>query len=325
MAEEAEGSPLSSQHDEVLQLRVAALEQEKAEFIQFKQQLEVEFNQKRAKFKELFLSKEEELKRQTVALENSQSELSSLQAQLAQAQAEIETIKAVATVSENTKQEAIDQVRSQWQEEVASLQAIMKDTVCEYEVQFHQRLEQERAQWNQYREAMERELGDLRRRLTEVQEEENLEVEMKKAQEDAEKLRSVVMPMEQEITVLKAKLSTAEERVKELEASKVKELNHVLEAEKSCRTDLEMYVAVLNTQKSVLQEDAEKLRKELHDVCHKLELERQQHNQLKQTWQRANDQFLESQRLLMRDMQRIESVLSSEQLRQVEEMKKKDQ
>uniref|UniRef100_A0A3B5REL1 Rabaptin, RAB GTPase binding effector protein 1 n=1 Tax=Xiphophorus maculatus TaxID=8083 RepID=A0A3B5REL1_XIPMA len=311
--------------EKVLQQRVAALEQERAEFIRLKQQLEAEFNQKRAKFKELYLTKEQELKRQTEALENSQSELSAAQTQLSQAQSEIETIKAVATVSENTKQEAIDQVRSQWQEEVASLQAIMKDTVCEYEVQFHQRLEQERAQWNQYREAMERELGDLRRRLTEGQEEENLEDEMKKAQEDAEKLRSVVMPMEQEIAALKAKLSSAEDRVKELEASKVKELNHVLEAEKSCRTDLEMYVAVLNTQKSVLQEDAEKLRKELHDVCHKLELERQQHNQLKQTWQRANDQFLESQRLLMRDMQRIESVLSSEQLRQVEEMKKKDQ
>uniref|UniRef100_A0A3Q3KWZ2 Rab GTPase-binding effector protein 1 n=1 Tax=Mastacembelus armatus TaxID=205130 RepID=A0A3Q3KWZ2_9TELE len=298
---------------------------ERAEFIKLKQQLEAEFNQKRAKFKELYLSKEEELKRQNAALEGAQAELISIQAQLAQARAEIETIKAVATVSENTKQEAIDQVRSQWQEEVASLQAIMKETVCEYEVQFHQRLEQERAQWNQYREAMEREVGDLRRRLTEGQEEENLEDEMKKAQEDAEKLRSVVMPMEQEIAALKAKLTTAEDRVKELEASKVKELNHVLEAEKSCRTDLEMYVAVLNTQKSVLQEDAEKLRKELHDVCRKLELERQQHNQLKHTWQRANDQFLESQRLLMRDMQRIESVLSSEQLRQVEEMKKKDQ
>lgn len=48
----------------------------------------------------------------------------------------------------------------------------------------------------------------------------------------------------------------------------VKELNHYLEAEKSCRTDLEMYVAVLNTQKSVLQEDAEKLRKELHEGKH---------------------------------------------------------
>ncbi|KAG7217151.1 hypothetical protein INR49_027692 [Caranx melampygus] len=325
MAEQASGSPLSSQPDEVLQQRVAALEQERAEFMKLKQQVEAEFNQKRAKFKELYMTKEEELKRQTMALEGAQAELSSVQTQLAQARAEIETIKEVATVSENTKQEAIDQVRSQWQEEVASLQAIMKETVCEYEVQFHQRLEQERAQWNQYREAMEREVGDLRRRLTEGQEEENLEDEMKKAQEDAEKLRSVVMPMEQEIAALKAKLTTAEERVKELEASKVKELNHVLEAEKSCRTDLEMYVAVLNTQKSVLQEDAEKLRKELHEVCHKLELERQQHNQLKHTWQRANDQFLESQRLLMRDMQRIESVLSSEQLRQVEEMKKKDQ
>uniref|UniRef100_A0A8C5E1W5 Rabaptin, RAB GTPase binding effector protein 1 n=1 Tax=Gouania willdenowi TaxID=441366 RepID=A0A8C5E1W5_GOUWI len=316
---------LQPQLCEALQQRVAALEQEKEEFLKLKQQLEAEFNQKRAKFKELYLIKEEELKSQKSALDDAHSELSSVQTQLAQTRAEMETIKAVATVSENTKQEDIDQVRSQWQEEVASLQAIMKDTVCEYEVQFHQRLEQERTQWNQYREAMEKELGELRRRLSEGREEENLENDMKKAQEDAEKLRSVVMPMEQEICGLKAKLSSAEERVKELEASKVKELNHVLEAEKSCRTDLEMYVAVLNTQKSVLQEDAEKMRKELHDVCYKLELERQQHNQLKHTWQRANDQFLESQRLLMRDMQRIESVLSSEQLRQVEEMKKKDQ
>ncbi|XP_053223874.1 rab GTPase-binding effector protein 1 isoform X4 [Podarcis raffonei] len=190
---------------------------------------------------------------------------------------------------------------------------------------YHERLEQERAQWNQYRENVEREIVDLRRRLSEGQEEENLENDMKKAQEDAEKLRSVVMPMEKEIATLKDKLTEAEERIKELEASKVKELNHYLEAEKSCRTDLEMYVAVLNTQKSVLQEDAEKLRKELHEVCHLLEQERQQHNQLKHTWQKANDQFLESQRLLMRDMQWMEMVLTSEQLRQVEELKKKDQ
>uniref|UniRef100_A0A452SJZ4 Rab GTPase-binding effector protein 1 n=1 Tax=Ursus americanus TaxID=9643 RepID=A0A452SJZ4_URSAM len=133
------------------------------------------------------------------------------------------------------------------------------------------------------------------------------------------------MPMEKEIAALKDKLTEAEDKVKELEASKVKELNHYLEAEKSCRTDLEMYVAVLNTQKSVLQEDAEKLRKELHEVCHLLEQERQQHNQLKHTWQKANDQFLESQRLLMRDMQRMEMVLTSEQLRQVEKLKKRDQ
>ncbi|KAM9597692.1 rab GTPase-binding effector protein 1 isoform 1-T1 [Trichechus inunguis] len=308
-----------------LQQRVAELEKINAEFLRAQQQLEQEFNQKRAKFKELYLAKEEDLKRQNAVLQAAQDDLGHLRTQLWEAQAEMENIKAIATVSENTKQEAIDEVKRQWREEVASLQAVMKETVRDYEHQFHLRLEQERTQWAQYRESAEREIADLRRRLSEGQEEENLENEMKKAQEDAEKLRSVVMPMEKEIATLKDKLTEAEDKIKELEASKVKELNHYLEAEKSCRTDLEMYVAVLNTQKSVLQEDAEKLRKELHEVCHLLEQERQQHNQLKHTWQKANDQFLESQRLLMRDMQRMEIVLTSEQLRQVEEMKKKDQ
>lgn len=66
-----------------------------------------------------------------MALEGAKEELGSVQEQLTQARSEIETIKAVATVSENTKQEAIDQVRSQWQEEVASLQAIMKGNETE--------------------------------------------------------------------------------------------------------------------------------------------------------------------------------------------------
>lgn len=72
----------------------------------------------------------EELKCQAASLEGAHSELSRVQAQLEQAQADMENIKAVATVSESTKQEAIDQVKGQWQEEVASLQAIMKGTVA---------------------------------------------------------------------------------------------------------------------------------------------------------------------------------------------------
>ena len=71
-------------------------------------------------------SSPEELKSQAASLEGAQSELSRVQAQLEQAQADMENIKAVATVSESTKQEAVDQVKGQWQEEVTSLQAIMK-------------------------------------------------------------------------------------------------------------------------------------------------------------------------------------------------------
>lgn len=58
------------------------------------------------------------------------------------------------------------------------------ETVREYEGQFHHRLEQDRSQWNQYRENVEREIAELRRRLSEGQEEENLENEMKKVSQD---------------------------------------------------------------------------------------------------------------------------------------------
>lgn len=54
------------------------------------------------------------------------------------------------------------------------------DAEREFKLQFQQKLEQERAQWSQYRDGMEREVAELRRRLTEGQEEENLENDMKK-------------------------------------------------------------------------------------------------------------------------------------------------
>lgn len=59
-------------------------------------------------------------------LQAAQDDLGHLRTQLWEAQAEMENIKAIATVSENTKQEAIDEVKRQWREEVASLQAVMK-------------------------------------------------------------------------------------------------------------------------------------------------------------------------------------------------------
>lgn len=74
------------------------------------------------------------------------------------------------------------------------------------------------------------------------------------------------MLMEKEIVVLKDKLIEVEDKIKELEVLKVKELNYYLEVEKFCRIDLEMYVVVLNIQKFVLQEDVEKLWKELYEV-----------------------------------------------------------
>lgn len=59
-------------------------------------------------------------------VESESGELGRLRAELAGALAEMETMKAVAEVSESTKAEAVAAVQRQCQEEVASLQTILK-------------------------------------------------------------------------------------------------------------------------------------------------------------------------------------------------------
>nr|XP_033803056.1 rab GTPase-binding effector protein 2 isoform X2 [Geotrypetes seraphini] len=136
-----------------------------------------------------------------------------LQVQLQEALAEIENIKAVATVSETTKQEVIDDVKRRCQEEVASLQAIMKDSISSYEAQIAT-LQREQIL---YRELKERELNQLKRRVSQTHPLESLEKQMEKAHEDAEKLREIVLPMEQEIAALRKKLTRAEGLIQEFQ------------------------------------------------------------------------------------------------------------
>uniref|UniRef100_A0A8B9QKX7 Rab GTPase-binding effector protein 2 n=1 Tax=Apteryx owenii TaxID=8824 RepID=A0A8B9QKX7_APTOW len=124
--------------------------------------------------------------------------IQALRVQLAAALAEAETVRAVATVSESTKQEAVAAVRRQCQEEVASLQAILKDSIRSYEAQ----LAALRQEW---RPAAPREPPP-----------DSLELQMEKAQEDSRRLRSVVEPMEEEITQLRARLARAEGLIREL-------------------------------------------------------------------------------------------------------------
>ncbi|CAH1232876.1 RABEP1 [Branchiostoma lanceolatum] len=378
-----------------LRSRVEELQKEKNE-------MEKDFAQKRGKFKEIFLAKEEELRKEHQKRGEYQQTVDSLQKQVQTLQTEVDDLKTTAMILETTKQDEVDEIRRKCQEEIASLQAIMKEaardasqaTASKYETRF----EEERSRWSRYQEKMEQQLQELKEKMAEPKEEsvlasvakslrmvsmgaspsstttststslstedENLEAHMKKAQEEAEMLRSVVMPMEKEITSLKEKLRLSQDRIRELEGrprsftvsdptaaagelstvdtairastsevllkegedlgERVRELNHYLEVEKSSRTDLEMYVAVLNTQKTVLQEDADKLRSELHDVCRLLEEEKRKHAELKKTWELANDQFLESQRLMLTDLKRMSGVLSEEQQRQVQELQKQD-
>ncbi|XP_047568587.1 rab GTPase-binding effector protein 2 [Lutra lutra] len=149
-------------------------------------------------------------------VEAESEELGRLRAELAGALAEMETMKAVAEVSESTKAEAVAAVQRQCQEEVASLQAILKDSISSYEAQITS-LKQERQQQQQDCEEKDRELGRLKQLLSRAHPLDSLEKEMEKAHEDSEKLREIVLPMEQEIEELKAKLLRAEELIQEIQ------------------------------------------------------------------------------------------------------------
>nr|XP_006005930.2 PREDICTED: rab GTPase-binding effector protein 2 isoform X1 [Latimeria chalumnae] len=142
-----------------------------------------------------------------------------LQVQLADALAEIENIKAIATVCESTKQEAIDDVRRKCQEEVASLQTIMKESISNYESRLSN-IEKERAEWQQYREQKEVEVLQLRKRGSATHLLDGPGNNMRKAHEDSEKLQSIVMPMEWEITALKRKLARAESLISQYQAGR---------------------------------------------------------------------------------------------------------
>lgn len=149
-------------------------------------------------------------------VEAESGELGRLRAELAGALAEMETMKAVAEVSESTKAEAVAAVQRQCQEEVASLQAILKDSISSYEAQLTS-LKQEQQQQQQDLEEKERELGRLKQLLSRAHPLDSLEKQMEKAHEDSEKLREIVLPMEQEIEELKAKLLRAEELIQEIQ------------------------------------------------------------------------------------------------------------
>lgn len=393
MSESDDFGPLESA-DEVTCLR-AQVEQlllREKELLKLKEENEQDFGQKRARFRELFLQKEAELK-------TDRDKISLLEQELQETKAELEDIKTAVAVSEANKEEEIAKIRQQCDQEIDTMQALLREAAEEASSSTAAQYETERAKLKALNENYEEEIQSIRSRLSQerqlekgksllstvadmmsrgtaslnpsgtttpttsasVTEAENLEEAMRKAQQDAEILKSVVMPLEKEIESLKAELKAQKEKNRRLEREKlqlqeklvtgthadeltspvkttslpsldsitdpeekIQQLTKYLKAEKASRTDLEMFVAVINAQKNVLQDEVDKTRSELQEVCSILDEEKRAHNQLKETWTMANDQFLESQRLMMMDMRRMESLLSAEQQRLLAEQQKKD-
>jgi len=148
----------------------------------------------------------------------------------------------------------------------------------------------------------------------------DLETSMKRAQEDAEVLRSLVLPLEEEIKAMKDKLRTTDEQLRLYESTQselvrgtqlVNQLteNQSVEAmmsdmisktagssgENVQNDNFGLCLALFAAQKTTLFDEKERLRNQLQEACQALDHERRQHRELRRTWQRANDQLIESQ------------------------------
>ncbi|XP_028396421.1 rab GTPase-binding effector protein 1-like [Dendronephthya gigantea] len=366
-----------------LQAKVQELETKHDELRSAIETKEQEFGKKRAQFKEIFLQKETELNDEVTKLTIAREENAKLLANLQSVSTERDNLKTAVFISETSNNDELTAMKFKYQEEIASLKAIMHDAVQDTRQEEKEKFEAERMGLVVANQDLEKKVSKYKAQIRELKSkqlqllpppqqeddsgdglfdvlpwksaqpstpepvadtDENLEDSMKKAQEDAETLRSIVMPLEEEIASLKSKLKNANDKIVVLETKqekrpvksnaqqdmshgstseetdeKIKELSQYLEAERSARTDLEMFVAVLNTQKTVLQEDADKLRKELHNVCRLLEQEKEEHLALKDTWGMANDRFLETQRVQKLELDKIKNLLTIEQLKLIGE------
>jgi len=92
-------------------------------------QNEENFGQKRAKFMEMYLQKEESLKKEKQSCARIQQDLNSLQKNHDIVKAELESLRMVAAIQESTKMDEIEHVKRQCHEEVASLNVVMNEAV----------------------------------------------------------------------------------------------------------------------------------------------------------------------------------------------------
>ncbi|XP_054937967.1 rab GTPase-binding effector protein 2 isoform X5 [Physeter macrocephalus] len=247
-------------------------------------------------------------------VEAESGELDRLRAELAGALAEMETMKAVAEVSESTKAEAVAAVQRQCQEEVASLQAILKDSISSYEAQITS-LKQERQQQQQDCEEKERELGRLKQLLSRAPPLDSLEKQMEKAHEDSEKLREIVLPMEQEIEELKAKLLRAEELIQEIQLVPDNQWEQLQMEGRQLQKDLES----ISRERDELQEGLRRSNEDCAKQMQVLLAQVQNSEQLLRTLQGTVSQAQERVQLQMAELATSHKCLSHEVKRLTEE------
>ncbi|CAG0895893.1 unnamed protein product [Darwinula stevensoni] len=242
----------SSPTIEELKKHICDLEESKKCLRAEKEQMEQDFGMKRAKFRELYLHKEEQLNKESEALMKSQAEEQRLQKEVQRLQSELDDAKSQVTIAQCTL-ENVEVENHRWQEEVATLRRVLSDVeeeklniqqALEHKKDKNQKLNVELSRLRRLikpdQDAGESILASLKKRVGAIAAGEisinppqststsigsssdpgsleNLEDSMRRAQEEQQVLQNIVAPLEEEILVLKDKLRLTDEQLQAYE------------------------------------------------------------------------------------------------------------
>ncbi|CAL8137354.1 unnamed protein product [Orchesella dallaii] len=295
-------------------------------------ELDADFGAKRARFKELFMQKEDELAKE-------RDSKSKLEEDIKRLEDELNDTKSQVTIAELQKND-IEIERQRYQSDLIMQRRKYEESIKEIATKYDNEIQRLKhvnskleANISEVRETLSPSSGfdgagavfstvgqhfkkSLARKINSTMTASNDSLHeiddgtkgkpastSKYAQEDAEMLRSLVVQLEEELVALKEKVRNSDEQLAALQSAqaslvkgndaltlflqgkdvqevltqlddKLRTAQNGLEAEKSSRADLEMYVAFANAQKTLLQDELDKSKLELRDLKDQLDQER---------------------------------------------------
>jgi len=161
-----------------------------------------------------------------------EEKISSLESQLSSLNEEMNNLKMILSVSENTKQETIDELKQVHNQEIESLRCVLQDSMEEQRNELFHEFERERQRWEDEKNSYVKQIDNHKKEKEVlnvppvVKGDDEMDDRMKQAQFEAEKLRTVVLPLEEEILQLKKKLEEYASKEKEAESNNSNIGNH---------------------------------------------------------------------------------------------------
>jgi len=277
--------------------------------------------------------------------ENIKEYISRLQNDVQSLQTQLTNLSAVVDFADSTKMAEIEDLKQRHQQELATIQILMEETIRDRVGDARARYDNELTNVRRKFELLQQENYELKSRVADekdsviatisrslrdklssnqptiAQENENLEEDMRKAQESTLMLKSVIIPLEAEINQLKSQLKEAKEKITELESlPREVQLNfsseNIDETSTTSNDTAKNYALALirlTHQNEKLQHQYEELTSQLSQSQQSIQHANDEREKYLQIYARTHERFITFQQKQLQQMRRLLMILSFEQ------------